>query len=106
MEASDMTDVLHFFFEEDLLISTAEEMEAKSAIRTSIYQSMYGETYKYGYKNTSRTSTAGLDGFQEEDIVPFDPTSPPKPTRPYVPTTEFDSESPLPFGKTLDAPLG
>jgi hypothetical protein len=111
MSASEMIDVLHFFFEEDLFASSAEEIEAKSSIRSTIYETMYGEEYKYKYKSSSKNGSAngqsfGEDNFYGEDLAPFDPSAPPKPTKPYVPTTDFDDASPLPFGETLDAPLG
>jgi hypothetical protein len=110
MEASEAVDVLHFFFEEDLFVATAEEMEAKSAVRVSIYQSMYERPYKYEYKSNRKNTSASGNSFDssnyyEEDLVPFDPSEPPKTTKSYVPPTEFSNDSSLPFGKILDGPL-
>jgi hypothetical protein len=110
MEASEAVDVIHFFFEEDLFVATAEEMEAKSAIRVSIYQSMYDKPYKYEYKSSKKNTSANGNSFDssayyEEDLVPFDPSESPRVTKPYVPPTEFSDDSPFPFGKVLDGPL-
>lgn len=110
MEASEALDVIHFFFEEDLFVSTSEEMEAKSAVRVAMYESFYGERYKYEYKNNSRNnSTNGqsfdANEFYNEDLTAFDPSAPPRPTKPYTPATDFTGDSPLPFGKLLDGPL-
>jgi hypothetical protein len=38
------------------------------------------------------------------DITPFDPTK--APVKPFVPATDIDENSPKPFGKLLDGPLG
>ncbi len=110
MEASEMIDVLHFFFEEDLFVVSEEEMEAKSSVRTALYQSFYGETYKYAYKKNDRNRSASGNSFDpnefhNEDLIPFDPSAPPKPTKPYTPPTDFVEESPLPFGELLDGPI-
>lgn len=113
-----MTDVLHYLFEEDLYVQSAETAEAKSQTRVTVYDSLYGKKYKYAL-NASKTmrNSAGMstyadgssipsDGFYgETDVDVFDPTIP-QTSKPYVPPTEFNPESPLPFGKDLDAPLG
>lgn len=117
MEATDMVDVLHYFFEEDLAVASAEQMEARSNARSSVYRTLYGTTYKYEMKSKSGvngSNTYAADGttiptdgfFGDDDITPFDPTNNvPKETKPYIPPTDMDADSPLPFGKTLDAPL-
>jgi hypothetical protein len=110
MNVSDALDVIHFFFEEDLSVTSAEELESKTAIRKTVYESMYKTTYKYGHKQSSSIQTAGgfnaeADGFYGEEITPFNPDSAPV-RKQYVPPTDFVENSPLPFGKTLDAPLG
>lgn len=111
MEASDMIDVIHFLFEDDLNVPSSEVMEARSSIRKTIYESMYGEPYKYEYKSKNNVSASGKDPFDSdnfygEDLTPFDPSAPPKPTKPYTPPTDFSEDSALPFGEVLDAPLG
>jgi hypothetical protein len=108
MDASDMLDVLHFFFEEDLNYSTAEQAEATSRIREMIYSDMYGVTYRYAYKNSNNKSKSfdddGSDDFNLDDVVPYDPTS--KQVKPYIPPTEFDAEVGLSFGAgKLEPPM-
>jgi hypothetical protein len=97
MDASDMLDVLHFFFEEDLNYSTGEQAEAVSKIREMIYRDMYGTIYKYAYKDSSnKTKSFDEDDFGLDDVTPYDPTS--KQVKPYFPATEFDAEVGLDFG--------
>lgn len=111
-----MLDVVHYFFELDHQMATAEEAEAKSTIRAQLYLSLYNKQYKYQYKsqtsssgyNYSTTTASGqpvMDGFVG-GIDTDDPLSEKGPTKPFVPTTEFDPESPNPFGGTLDPPAG
>lgn len=112
-----MVDVLHYYFEEDLNFASVEQMESKSNTRSSVYRTLYGTTYKYEMKSKQGSATSGsyaadgtvipTDGFYgDDDITPFDPTNNVvKETKPFVPATEMDADSPLPFGKVLDAPL-
>ena len=86
-----MLDLIHYFFEEDARYSTAEEAEAVSELRAVIYGMLYGTTYKYRVQKKSGVGSSGNYG--TEDI------------KPYIPPTEFDADSYLPFGSTLDAPL-
>lgn len=104
-----MLDVLHYYFEEDMFVSAEGEAEAKSEVRSIIYSSLYGSTYKYAIKAKGRSYTADgsdypTDGFMGEDLTPFNPEE--QVTKPFIPATEFDADSHLPFGKDLDAPLG
>jgi len=107
MEASEMLDVIHYLFEEDLVSTHPELVEAKTEMRDVIYRDLYEESYNYGIK-TSKNKYNSLDrdppsdGFYG-DLKPFDPTA--GPTKPYTPPTDFDEDSPLPFGSSLDAPL-
>lgn len=116
MDSIEMVDVLHYLFEDDLDSSTAEQAEAKSSARTVVYESLYGVAYKYkmkgskssssGYSTYADGSSIPSDGFYGgTDVDAFDPAVP-KVTKPFVPATEFNPDSPLPFGKDLDAPLG
>jgi len=91
MEMSQMLDVIHYFFEQDARFSTAEEAEAVSEFRATIYGLLYGTTYKYRRKNVQggTVGTASSDG-----------------VKPYIPPTDFDPDMGLPFGSTLDAPMG
>jgi len=116
MDACDMLDVVHFFFESDLLSESAEFAEAKSKMRSSLYREMYETTYKYPVGDTGKSynySTASGEesvfsaGNAESTVAPFDPDKPDKgPTKPFVPATEFDPDTPNPFGGVLDPPSG
>lgn len=106
-----MMDVIHYFFEDDLRVASGEEAEALTETRRVIYSSLYNTTYKYGgSKRSSRNSYSDGsslpdDGYFGDDIQPFDPSET-NVTKPFIPATEFDADSPLPFGRELDAPLG
>jgi hypothetical protein len=110
MEASDMLDVIHYFYDEDSRYSGGyDEAKIVSDFRTSIYDLMYKKPYPYKLSSTeSRTYDA--DSFElddpieeEEKIVPFNPRA--TNVKPYVPPTEFTPDSSKPFGSILDAPL-
>jgi hypothetical protein len=111
MPASDMLDVIHFFFEQDMDVTTAEQQEAKSQTRTSLYQDMYGRTYKYGYKKKNSNSSGSVnpddyeteDGPDMADIKPFETKK--APTKAYVPVADFDPTAQNPFGNGLDGPM-
>lgn len=87
---SQMLDVVHYFFEQDSRFSTAEEAEAVSEFRATIYGLLYGTTYKYRRKSAQ----GGAGGTASSDGV-----------KPYIPPTDFDPDMGLPFGGTLDAPF-
>jgi hypothetical protein len=112
MEASEMVDVLHYYFEEDLSVSTAEQQQARSESRSVVYRTLYGKPYKYATPNSGGTSMYSADGSKlpddgfYSDLSIFDPSEDvKKPVKPFVPATDMDADSPLPFGKVLDAPL-
>lgn len=90
MEMSQMLDVIHYFFEEDSRVGSAEEAEAISAMRTTLYAVMYGTQYKYRINIDKTGNSAGMGGT----------------TKPYIPPTDFDADSVSPFGSVLDSPLG
>jgi hypothetical protein len=113
MKVSDMLDVLHYFFEDDMDYASAEQADAKDRTREIIYQDFYG--HKYAYSNTqggaSTNYSAGGQGIvrdfnaddEEEKIEAFDPMK--KPPKPFVPVTKVNASSPKPFGSVLDEPL-
>jgi len=117
MDASDFL-VVHYMFEEDLFVASKEEAEAKSDIRTSLYRNLYEREYQHkvnktssgDYKSSSMTYADGsLIGPPEDDlsdINQFDPDPIKKEKKPFIPATDFNPESVLPFGKDIDAPLG
>jgi hypothetical protein len=108
MELSDMLDVLHYFFEDDINFSTAEQADAREKTRSSIYEDLYGSSYKYGSNKSvadmaygDTPSTQDFDAPRDE-VQPFNPAVKPKP---YKAPTKFDPDSAVPFGSALDAPL-
>jgi hypothetical protein len=106
MDMSDMLDVMHFYMEEDFSqASTSEQSEAKDKARGLIYKSLYNQTYTFG-KSSKDYQTANSSGefYEDEEIIPVDPLK--EPTKSYVPATDFNPESPKPFGDLLDAPIG
>ena len=108
MEASDMVDVIHYLFEEDASrYSSGEQAEAVSAMRTQLYLS-YGKTYAYTISSKSSTGKSYIPkgaaadyGFDDDPLA-----SAKGPTKGYIPPTDFNPDSVLPFGSDLDAPLG
>jgi hypothetical protein len=74
LDASDMLDVIHYIFEEDIMVSSEEEEQFKSATREALYDVFYGKPYKYKVKKSSANTVFGADGEIYDDLTPFDPT--------------------------------
>jgi hypothetical protein len=110
MDASEMLDVIHYLFEEDLTrMASAEQIEAKERVRSIIYRDFYERKYKYGsevtdYNMSNEVLQDGLVGDEEDELKPFDPTK--APIKPYFAPTNPDEKSAKPFGMKIDAPLG
>lgn len=124
LSGSDLVDVLHYYFEEDLTHSSELQANSRTVTRENIYKNLYDTEYKYGYLNN--VSSNGTDNnvvkldnasgvstpveFDTEpednlsDIKPFSPKKR-KEVKPYVPPTQFDGASEVPFGNILDAPI-
>lgn len=101
-----MTDVLHYLMEEDMRYTSAEEAEAVSAYRTQLYL-LYGKTYRYTVSSSNRGGKAYLPKNASTDHgFDDDPMFNSGETKPYIPPTNFNPDSVLPFGSDLDAPLG
>lgn len=92
MDASDMIDVFHYFFEEDALAVSEIHAETRSQIREGVYEKLYNTTYAYSSRrpDAPRQESWGVDS---GDV------------KPYVPPTEFDPDAFNPFGSVLDAPI-
>lgn len=90
MEASNMLDVIHYYFDEDMRYGSIEASQLHSKVREQLYGALYGYDYMYG---VGKNRTVGEDG-SEELVV-----------KPYIPATEFDPDSADPFGGVLDAPF-
>jgi hypothetical protein len=106
MDSAEMLDVIHVIFEEDYTNAhSAEQVNAKSKIRKVMYKEFYEKEYTYSSSEPDYSNLEPEEGMVDySDVVPFDPTK--QATKPFVPSTEFDPDATLPFGKTLDAPLG
>lgn len=88
-----MLDVLHYYFEEDTTYITQEHAMYRDSRRKSLYKMFYETNYKYG--STGETTTKKYMSDTGEEFT----------SKSYVPPTEFDPDSSLPFGEVLDAPL-
>lgn len=121
LDASDLLDVLHFYFEEDTVFSSEEQLSSRSKIREAVYGNMYGTEYKYKYVPQKTSSSAGpaSNSYQPsatqdfdhltdgEEISPFDPkTTPRKPPLDESSVMWADNSASKPFGDLLDAPMG
>jgi hypothetical protein len=111
MEASDMLDVLHFFFEESVNYSTAEQAKASDQMRAKLYNDLYKRKYKYAAKPGMGGYTASADFDLEEEnpvakeeVQPFNPRHK-EPTKSFVPATQVSTDEVNPFKGILDAPI-
>jgi hypothetical protein len=113
MEASDMVDVIHYFFEEDTVFFSTEQAAYKDALRNNLYKDMYESDYKYVNKSNSDVNygldnldgplNASGDPLDQEKIKVFSPRE--KTAKPYMPPTEMSADGIKPFGSVLDAPI-
>lgn len=92
-----MLDVIHVFFEEDMLPSWEQGAQVKSAVRKSIYSSMYGTEYKYVLE-TERTNSFTADGVGSPTLYDEVPEGV---VKPYFPPSSEDELSSI-----LGAPMG
>ena len=102
-----MIDVLHFYFEEDLMADSKVAIDNKNRVRSWLYRDMYFKAYKYGNTNSeeSYNYSKASDGFiGDEDDTIGDPLKPP--TKPFTPATDFNPDSANPFGRIVEPPLG
>ena len=111
MEASDMLDVLHYFFEESVNFSTAEQAKAADQLRIKLYKDMYNRSYKYAAKSSGGfTASGGMDFEAEnpepaaEKVEPFNPRHK-EPTKAFVAATPVGDDDVNPFKGVLDAPI-
>lgn len=103
-----MLDTLHYLMEEDFRYKSAEEYEGINSVRTYIYETLYGTTYKYkGESNRgSRNGRQYINPTAGGADLPMDLPSDTQERKPYIPPTQVNPESSLPFGDVLDSPLG
>jgi hypothetical protein len=103
LETRDMLDVLHYLFEEDLSIYSAEHFEAKNKTRKVLYPTLLGKPYKYSSAEVS-SNDYGLDDL-DDPMEHNQKIS--REVKPYMPPTSFNPDAPNPFGSALrEAPLG
>ena len=109
MPADDMLDVLHYFFEDDQSgSSTPEQAQAKDAMRSSMYESLYGSTYQYASQPTALSpsvdsETTDSSTESDDDINPMQQAN--NLVKAYQAPTQISSDSASPFGSVLDSPL-
>jgi len=104
MGASKMLDLLHYYMEDDYLADSREQATQKTRVRKVMYREFYDRDYTYGVTDEPQ-GRQYLDPEDLEDnlndVTPVNPTA-----KPYTPPTDFNPESPDPFGGVLDTPLG
>jgi len=115
MEASDMLDVLHYFFEDDLFYSSVEQADGRDRSRIAIYQDFYQTSYAYAANKNSNAGGQGvyknfddlefISEDEEEKIVPFDPIQKQKAAKPFIRPTQVNAAADQPFGDMLDGPI-
>lgn len=98
-----MLDVLHVFFEEDMIPRWEQDAQTKSKIRVALYDSMYKKKYKYAIDSSPRH--ADFD-FDDEGVDTYEPNdlyapAPDGVVKPYFPPTDPDELSSI-----LGAPMG
>lgn len=103
LEASDLVDVLHYLFEEDIIVYSSEHHDAKNQVRTSLYPILLNTEYKYKSSSSSSNNyDYGLDDLDGPMNAPIEHQ-----TKPYFPPTPFNPDSANPFGGALrEKPLG
>ncbi len=108
IDASDMLDVLHYFFEEDVRSQSQEEIKVNNSIRDSIYETIYEGKYKRVFKRSNEPVSYDFDMDEplekEAPIKPFNPRV--EKAKSYVPPTPVFGDSTKPFGNILEEPLG
>jgi hypothetical protein len=111
MEASDMLDVIHYYFEDDHRYASFDEASFKDQFRSSIFKNLYDSEYSFGQSNDDtpdyRDNELELDApleNEKEVIEPFNPRA--KSVKRFIEPTNFDEDSSKPFGSVLDGPIG
>jgi hypothetical protein len=111
MDARDMLDVLHFFFEEDFRFVSQEDSISRDELRKRMYKEMYDTEYAYSLNrdyesdNTMELDSPPLsqDDLEMEVINPFNPRE--REVKPFVEPTKVNEDQFNPFGSLLDDPL-
>lgn len=98
-----MLDVLHYFFEDDMLPRWDQDADTKSKVRVALYDSMYSKKYKYAINTEQRHADFE---FGDDDVETYEPNdlyapAPDGVVKPYFPPTDPDELSSI-----LGAPMG
>jgi hypothetical protein len=105
LSSSEMLDVIHVLFEEDYTSAVSgEQVDAKNKIRKIMYKEFYDKTYMHGGSSNDYSEEPLGAQVDYSDVTPFDPKK--AAVKPFVPATDINENSPKPFGKVLDGPLG
>jgi hypothetical protein len=98
-----MLDVLHVFFEEDMIPRWEQDAQTKSKVRVALYDSMYKKKYKYALDTETRHADFDYDNDDNEMYEPNDiyATAPDGVVKPY-----FPASSPEELNSILGMPLG
>jgi hypothetical protein len=111
MDAPDMIDVLHFFFEEDFRFVSQEDSISRDELRMRMYKEMYDVDYAYSLnrdlgdnESMQLDSPPVSDESLEMDVInPFNPRE--REVKPFVQSTTLNDDQFNPFGSLLDDPL-
>ena len=108
LEASDMLDVIHYFFEEDIRDLNKEQIEYNNSVRDSIYKNLYEGKYKRVFAKTRSSNSYDFDEElsaeeKPEPVKPFNPRS--KKTKDYMAPSPVFNNPDKPFGNILEEPL-
>jgi hypothetical protein len=106
MDATDLVDVLHYFFEEDhVRYESSEHAESASKMRSRLYQDLYGRDFKYAIQANSSGTSGGRKYVSNGDDSDYDDFGTNDQVKPYIPPTQFNPDSADPFNGALDAPI-
>lgn len=79
-----MLDVIHYFFEDDMIPRWEQDTDVKSKVRSVLYREMYDREYKYAVETSDRHADFDVDGTSLYDpsldgsIKPYFPPSSPE----------------------------
>ena len=97
-----MLDVMHFYFEDDMLPRWEQDADTKSKVRVALYDSMYSKKYKYALDSTPRHADWEF-GDDDDEYAP-DPLYAPTPDGSVKPF--FPASTPEELNDILGMPLG
>lgn len=82
-----MLDVVHYFLDQDMRYTSAEELHIHDKFRKNISRQLYDTPYRYGLPDDS-------ESYENSSGV-----------KSYIPPTEMNPDAADPFGGLLDPPL-